>query len=289
MSSDIISSEQAAEQAELGLGPDISSPAENNPTASRSSTMNESATPCLQLKGSLIPMTVLEMTRYDPAQFEHDLRAKVSQAPDFFENLPIVISLEKLREGDQPDFTRLLELCQQFSIRVAAIRGGPEALQHAARQAGLGTLAAQKERPAPATEPREDKPHEAQKIVEKVEVVRTVVETQRQISKVVHTPIRSGQQVYAADGDLIILASVSAGAEILADGNIHVYGTLRGRALAGVKGDTNARIFCQSMAAELISVAGQYKINEDLDRRYLGKPMQVYLEDDALKLAELEW
>ncbi len=104
----------------------------------------------------------------------------------------------------------------------------------------------------------------------------------------VHHPIRSGQQVYAADGDLIILASVSAGAEILADGNIHVYGALRGRALAGVKGNTSARIFCHNMAAELVSVAGQYKISEDIPGSALGKPCQVYLEDASLKFKELE-
>ena len=88
--------------------------------------------------------------------------------------------------------------------------------------------------------------------------------------------------MYAADGDLIIMASVSAGAEILADGNIHVYGTLRGRALAGVKGNINARIFCHSLEAELVSVAGQYKISEDMDKSQLKKPTQIYLDNDTL-------
>lgn len=256
---------------------------------SKPKATSDSSTPCMQLKGSLVPMTVLELSRFDAAQFEHDLRAKVAQAPDFFENLPVVLSLEKMPATENPDFAALQQICQQFSVRVVAVRGGSESMQQAARQIGLGILAAQKERAAPV------EPSVAPAVAtveiqrETVEVVRTVIEKERQISKIVHHPIRSGQQVYAADGDLIVMASVSAGAEILADGNIHVYGALRGRALAGVKGNVNARIFCYSMEAELISIAGQYKINEDMERGALRKPTQVYLENDALKLVEIEF
>jgi septum site-determining protein MinC len=287
MSSDVIAShvtEQKARQEHRSGEADTPHSDLPDPHPPRLDRAPDQSTPCLQLKGSLLPMTVLELNRYDPTQLEQDLQAKVSQAPDFFENLPIVISLEKLREHEAPDFSVLLDLCQRFSIRIVAIRGGSEAQQQAARGAGLGILAAQKERGAPAPSAPAIEVR-----TETVEVVRTVVETVRQISKIVQHPIRSGQQVYAADGDLIILASVSAGAEILADGNIHVYGALRGRALAGVKGDINARILCHSMEAELISIAGQYRINEDIDRNSLRKPMQVYLEQNTLKFSELEF
>ena len=98
----------------------------------------------------------------------------------------------------------------------------------------------------------------------------------------VTTPVRSGQQLYAPGGDLIVLAPVSAGAEILADGNIHVYAPLRGRALAGVKGDTEARVFCQSLEAELISIAGSYKVNEDLRGELWKKPIKAHLSNDQL-------
>ena len=100
-------------------------------------------------------------------------------------------------------------------------------------------------------------------------------------------PVRSGQQVYAPGGDLIVLAPVSAGSELLADGHIHVYGPLRGRALAGVRGDTNARIFCQSLEAELVSVAGQYKVAEDLRRQQWKEAVQISLEGDSLKIEAL--
>jgi septum site-determining protein MinC len=99
-------------------------------------------------------------------------------------------------------------------------------------------------------------------------------------------PIRSGQRIYAK-GDLIILAQVSAGSEILAEGNIHVYGTLRGRALAGVQGNPDARIFCHDLQAELISIAGNYKISEDLDESVRHKPVQIYLQNQTLIIKDL--
>ena len=100
-------------------------------------------------------------------------------------------------------------------------------------------------------------------------------------------PIRSGQQIYAQSADLVIVSSVSPGAELLADGNIHVYGTLKGRALAGVNGNTRARIFCKQLKAELISIAGQYKIFEDLQTHDTSNPKQIYLDDGQLVISSL--
>jgi septum site-determining protein MinC len=115
----------------------------------------------------------------------------------------------------------------------------------------------------------------------------TPVEINHQPSKIVTTPIRSGQQVYAPGGDLIIMAAVSAGAEVLADGNIHVYGALRGRALAGVKGDTSARIFCQSLEAELVSIAGTFKVDEDLRNEHWKTAVQIGRDEGALCITAL--
>ncbi len=97
-------------------------------------------------------------------------------------------------------------------------------------------------------------------------------------------PVRSGTQIYARGGDLIVTAAVSAGAEVMADGNIHVYGRLRGRALAGAAGDTAARIFCTRLEAELISIAGRYLVSEQLPAEYQGGPAQIALVDDALTI-----
>lgn len=245
--------------------------------------------PCLKLKASLLPMTVLELHHYDTEKIDHELRDKTRQAPDFFENLPVVIDLEKLSAETTVPFSDLVAQCLSFSIRVVAVRGGHPSQQLAAKEVGLGVLAKQKDRLIDVT-PQLDPSETKIKTIEVIkEVEKIVVQNQRQQSKVIHTPIRSGQQVYAADGDLVVMASVSAGAEILADGNIHVYGTLRGRALAGVKGDTNARIFCHSLEAELVSVAGQYKISEDIEKSQLKKATQVYLDNDTLCLKEIDF
>lgn len=106
-------------------------------------------------------------------------------------------------------------------------------------------------------------------------------------TKLVTKPVRSGQQVYAEGGDLIVVSSVSAGAELLADGNIHVYGCLRGRALAGIQGNTYARIFCQELEADLLSIAGFYMVSETIDRCRKQGVQQIYLDDEKLQIEAL--
>ncbi|NLC61297.1 MAG: septum site-determining protein MinC, partial [Gammaproteobacteria bacterium] len=101
-------------------------------------------------------------------------------------------------------------------------------------------------------------------------------------------PVRSGQQVYADNRDLTVLGAVSPGAEVLADGSIHIYGPLRGRALAGAQGNDKARIFCRAFHAELVAVAGQYKVLEDIPRELHGKAAQVWLDGDELRIAALD-
>lgn len=264
-----------------------------------STSQSKHSGPCLKLKASLLPMTVLELHNYNTETIDQELAEKTRQAPDFFENLPVVIDLAKLDPDLVIPFADLVAQCLSFSIKVVAVRGGHASQQSAAKEAGLGVLAKQKDRPvelanadeviSSENETNTENSATPTKTVEVIkEVVTTVVQNEIQQSKVVHQPIRSGQQVYAADGDLIILASVSAGAEILADGNIHVYGALRGRALAGVKGNTKARIFCQSLEAELVSIAGQYKISEDMDKTQLKTPTQIYLDNDTLCFKKID-
>ena len=102
------------------------------------------------------------------------------------------------------------------------------------------------------------------------------------------TPVRSGQQVYADNRDLTVLATVGAGAEVIADGSVHIYGTLRGRALAGAQGNEKARIFCRAFHAELVAIAGNYKVLEEIPKELHGKAVQVWLDGGQLKIAALE-
>lgn len=254
---------------------------------------------CLRLKGSLLPLTVLELSYFEPAQFSAELSEKAAQAPDFFKNLPVVIDLTKFDNTKGPtDFEKIISICRTYSVKPIAVRGGSETQQIAAKLAGLPYLPAKKERAAPSTdddlleskpveevEPIEEQAKEAPKEQQKEEP--TVNEVKVKASRIIYQPVRSGQQIYAQDSDLIILSQVSAGAEVLADGNIHIYGPLRGRALAGVRGNTEARIFCHSLEAELVSIAGQYKISEDLQTGCWKKSAQIHLSDETLTVKPL--
>ena len=177
-------------------------------------------------------------------------------------------------EGDF-DISALMEVCRRHGLRTLAVRAALETHIAAANALDMPILPPSGARERPIELPT---PKKAEKPAEPV----------LRPSKLVTTPIRGGQQVYAQGADLIVLSAVSAGAELLADGNIHVYGPLRGRALAGVKGDSNARIFCQQLAAEMVSIAGQYKTAEELrrDPRW-GQAVQVSLSDDVLNITSL--
>ena len=220
--------------------------------------------PCFKLKGSRVTITTLELYEYEYATFNDQLAETVRSAPDFFQQTPVILSLERCNDTGFIDFIELGELCREYGLVPVAITGGNEDHLLSANVAGLPHLpigaAKPPEAPAKKLEP----------------------ETVSAKNMVITTPVRSGQQIYAKDGDLIIIAPVSAGAEVLADGNIHIYGPLRGRALAGVKGDKTARIFCQSLEAELISIAGSYQVNEDLKKENWKKNIQAYLSGEQL-------
>lgn len=236
--------------------------------------------PVFQLKGSMLAITVLELAHNDLERLDRQLADKVAQAPNFFQNIPLVLALDKLPEGEgNLDLAKLMELCRNRGLRTLAIRASREEDIAAANALDLPVL------PPSGAREKLVEPVEARKKAEKPEKpAEPVVKP----TKIITTPVRGGQQIYAQGGDLVVLAPVSAGAELLADGNIHVYGPMRGRALAGVKGDPKARIFCQQMGAEMFSVAGQYKTAEDLRRDPLwGQSVQVSLSGDVLNITRL--
>lgn len=236
--------------------------------------------PVFQLKGSMLAITVLELAHNDLERLDRQLADKVAQAPNFFQNTPLVLALDKLPDGEgNLDLGKLMQLCRSHGLRTLAIRANREEDIAAANVLDLPVL------PPSGARERLVEPVEARKKSEKPE---KPAEPAFKPSKIITTPVRGGQQIYAQGGDLIVLAAVSAGAELLADGNIHVYGPMRGRALAGVKGDSKARIFCQQMGAEMLSVAGQYKTAEDLRRDPLwGQSVQVSLSGDVLNITRL--
>lgn len=233
--------------------------------------------PVFQLKGSMLAITVLELAQNDLERLDRQLAVKVEQAPDFFNNTPLVLALDKLPADSDLDLPALIALCRKHGLRTLALRAGDPQIIEAAGILDLPVLP-----PSGAKERKLDLASKAP-----AEPAKPAEPLYRP-TRVVTTPVRGGQQVYAKDGDLIVLAAVSPGAELLADGNIHVYGPLRGRALAGIKGDTNARIFCQQLAAEMVSIAGRYKVAEDLRRDPLWtEAVQLKLSGDVLNITRL--
>lgn len=224
-------------------------------------------TPPFELKGSLFTLTVLRLFQLDRAAIERHLTEKIKQAPSFFNNTPVVIDLEGMIDSSNGlDFNSLYELLRTHGMVPVGIRNGTPMQQAAARLAGLPVL------------PESRAANNGNK-TERVESAPVH-------NQLINHPIRSGQQIYAS-GDLIVLGAVSAGAEVIADGNIHIYGVLRGRALAGVKRNAKARIFCQSLEAELISIAGNYRISEQIEPSDRGKAVQIYLVEDRLLIENL--
>ncbi|MEW6039070.1 MAG: septum site-determining protein MinC [Pseudomonadota bacterium] len=230
-----------------------------------------------EIRAGSFNLPVLKLTSDSADAIAHLLAARVQQAPDFFRHAPVILDLHELAGRDHvPDFDALLQVLRGSGLTPVGVRGGNAEQNAAADAAGLALLSEGKHHethPAPAAEhPRP---------------VHEPVRPPRQGTKIIDQPIRSGQRVYANDGDLVVIATVSPGAELMADGNIHVYGSLRGRAMAGVKGDLEARIFCMDLQAELIAIGGHYKISENLDGAARGKPVQIMLRDNALIVQDL--
>jgi septum site-determining protein MinC len=179
----------------------------------------------------------------------------------------------------------MLGLCSKYGLKPMAFKGGTAHFQDAIKATGLIHLPAASLK---SVVEQETKPQPTSKADPKTEV-KTVVEEKPIAcrSMFITQPVRSGQQIYAKQTDLIIMSNVSEGAEVLADGHIHVYGALRGRALAGAQGDESARIFSRSMEAELLSIAGNFILNEEIRARIWKESAQVYFKDNVLHLKSL--
>ncbi|MCW2236105.1 septum site-determining protein MinC [Azospirillum canadense] len=243
-----------------------------------------------QLRGNSFTMMVLKVI--DPAspEFFPQLSVKVRQAPNFFRNAPVVLDFEELtEETPRFDVAALVTNLRALYLLPVGFQGGPRPVQEGALASGLTPMpagrAAKMEAAARGAEPQAGgsatggSSVPAQPIAPPEPIYRPTL--------VVTEPVRSGQQIYAEKTDLVITSPVSPGAEVVADGHIHVYGALRGRALAGVSGDTNARIFCHSLEAEVVSVAGLYRVAEDFGDDVLKKPVQIFLRDGYLHMEPL--
>lgn len=221
-----------------------------------------------KLKGRLYTFTVLSILDTDSNLFAQQLADVVAQAPRLFNQAAVVFDCSAINSA-QFDLQLFCQHARSHGLVPVAIQGGNAALDTLAQCQGLAILNASSTHDKPLL----DKNVETESPGH--EVIRT---------KLLTTPVRSGQQVVSR-GDLVITSAVSHGAELLADGNIHVYGALRGRALAGIAGDKQARIFCQSLEAELLSIAGFYRLSDAIEP--ITGPCQIFIQDDRIQIEPL--
>lgn len=255
-----------------------------------------------ELKSASLSVLALVLKTTDLQQLAEELAQRLGDTPQVFDQDPLLIDCTQLPQqaaeaDDSPqlgllgepatlDLPRLLQLLRQHRLQPVAITGAsPELLAEAKAQGLVEAADLPPMRELGATSVRE------------VEVVREVV-VERQVpvaaeaakTVIVDKPLRSGQQVYAKGADLVVLALVNHGAEVIADGSIHVYAPLRGKAIAGARGNADARIFAASLEAELIAIAGIYRTTENpLPDTVLGKPAQVRLDGEKLVMEPLQY
>ncbi|MFO1112686.1 MAG: septum site-determining protein MinC [Rhodospirillales bacterium] len=258
-----------------------------------------------QLRGGAYTLLVLRLNDpKDPLLFQA-LADKIAQAPNFFRHAPVVLDLQNLADAPPFNMAELGRRLRQHQLVPIGVQNGTDEQNRAAVNAGWSLFPEGRQAPlrenaaAPrAVEPAApassgapgagEAPDEPETETEaEAEVTETPESAHGTTARLITQPVRSGRQVYAHGGDLVVMSSIGAGAELLADGHIHVYGALRGRALAGVSGDREARIFCRSLEAELVSVAGYWRVRDDIPETLIGRPAQIFLDGERIAIEPL--
>ena len=242
-----------------------------------------------ELKIGQVGIANLRVRTLDVPKLVQEMRDRVARAPKLFGRAAVILDFGGLSQA--PDATTaqaLLDGLRDAGVLPVALAYGTSEIERLSEALDIPLLAkfrAQYERieggsPTAATAPPPPPPPPAP-------VAAAAVPASRP-GRMQRNAVRSGQQVYADNADLTVLSTVGAGAEVIADGSIHIYGNLRGRALAGAQGNTEARIFCREFNAELVAIAGHYKVLDDIPKELRGKAVQVWLEQDQIKLAALD-
>lgn len=249
-----------------------------------------------ELKIGQVGIANLRIRTLDVERLAQEMRERVARAPKLFGRAAVILDFGGLSQ--LPDLTTAQQLVnglRDAGVLPVALAYGTSETETLSQQLGLPVLAkfrAQYEpleaEPAatPAPAPKQSKRTAAAAPAPAAAAAAGAAAPQP--GKMQLGTVRSGQQLYAENCDLTVLSTVGAGAEVIADGSIHIYGTLRGRALAGAQGNTSARIFCRDFHAELVAIAGRYKVLDDIPDNLRGKAVQVWLEQDQIMIAALD-
>ena len=256
-----------------------------------------------ELKIGQVGIANLRIRTLDVERLTREMQERVARAPKLFGRAAVILDFGGLSKmPDVATAKALLDGLRKAGVLPVALAYGTTETDLLSQQLGLPLLAkfrAQYERaeaepappPAPAPEPRRAARAEAKAAPAPAPATpmgKAADAAAPQPGRMQLGNVRSGQQLYAENCDLTVMATVGAGAEVIADGSIHIYGTLRGRALAGAQGNTAARIFCRDFHAELVAIAGHYKVLDDVPDNLRGKAVQVWLEQDQIKIAALD-
>ncbi len=259
-----------------------------------------SGRPAFEIKGTIAPVTVLCLCSTALDAIETELRARIAQAPQMFLNAPIVIDVadveSELDSLSLPGLVARLRDCKLMPVGIAHLPADRIALaaEHdlAVLQLGFGRTRGARANsgaphlnaapaPAPAPAPVAATPAPAPSPAARV------APAEQPPTMTITSPVRGGQVVYAAGTDLVVMAAVNPGAQVIADGHIHVYGRLMGRALAGAHGRADTRVFCQSLEAELVSVGGEFLSADEIPEKLRGKAAQIFVEHGTVRVAPL--
>ena len=260
----------------------------NNPAAA-------SLESAFEIRFGQVGLAQMRIRSTDAAAVQAQLTARVASAPALFERAALCLDLSPLDRDVSADEVRaVLGAIRSTGMLPVGLAHGTAAIEALARELNLPVLTqfrAQKSygaavaavkavpAPAPAAAPTPaPAPAPPAAPAEEIVTLPTLMH---------HRPVRSGQRIYARNRDLVVTSAVGAGAEVMADGCVHVYGTLRGRAMAGVQGEVSARVFCHDFHAELVSVAGVFRVFETIPPELAGKPVQAWLDADDLRFGRI--
>jgi septum site-determining protein MinC len=231
----------------------------------------------IELKGSNFTLLVMYLNNHNIDLINESLYKKIQECPKFFKNAPVIVNVSGL--CNVSDWKKIQEIIMSHGFFVIGVSGCEDkTLKRIIINSGLPILSESNKK--------------NKNIVNDISIVsteKTQIAITKKIEKthIIDIPVRSGQKIYAKHADLIVVNNVSAGAELVADGNIHIYGIVRGRVLAGANGDTTRKIFCTALFAELVSISGEYWLSDQIPAEFIGKSVQIYLKNKFLTINSL--
>ncbi len=242
-----------------------------------------------ELKIGQVGIANLRIRTLDVDQLIREMRERVERAPKLFGRAAVIVDFGGLSQvPDVTTATALIDGLRGAGVLPVALAYGTRDTETLSEALGLPLLAKFRAQYEPVAQPAPARAASPDPAPAKAVPAPAAKAAETKPGLVQKTPVRSGQQLYAENRDLTVLSTVGAGAEVISDGSIHIYGALRGRALAGARGNADARIFCREFHAELVAVAGHYKVMEEVPRELRGKAVQIWLDQDQLKIAAQE-